>query len=315
MKILVTGGFGYLGGRLVRHLTADCTHEIFVGTRGQEQLSSNTKIVRTIWNSSIELRKICSDLDTVIHVAGMNAHDCAQDSALALEINGLNTARLLQAAVLEKVKRFIYISTAHVYANPLIGKMTEETCAKNLHPYASSHRAGEDVVRAAHHRGDIEGIVIRLANTYGAPSHYQVNCWTLLVNDICRQAVMNQKIKLNSSGSQQINLISMADACRAIAYMLELPSNHLRDGLFNIGGARSWTVIEMATFVSERAERILGKKVEIFAPIYAKNENSEELNYDVSKFLKTGFEPSKEIAAETEVNNLIQFCLEHFNRS
>jgi UDP-glucose 4-epimerase len=318
MKILVTGGTGYLGGRLAQYLSTFSEYEVCLGTRKKTDRLPCLfpgKTVEMKWDSISQLRRICRNIDLIIHAAGMNAADCNENPEEAVKCNALGTAQILKAAKTCGVKRFIYLSTAHVYASPLVGNITEEVCPRNLHPYASSHRAGEDVVRRAHQESCVEGVVIRLANVFGAPVSKAVNCWMLLVNDICKQAVTQRKIQLNSSGQQRRNFVSMNEFCRAIVHMLELPLSHLGDGLFNIGGARSWTVMEMATFVSERAERILDKKVEISPLISPKNESIEELDYDVSKFLKTGFEPSKEIAVETEVNNLIQFCLEHFNPS
>ena len=77
----------------------------------------------------------------------MNAQNCVTDPVAALEVNAVATARLLQAAIRQGAKRFIYLSTAHVYGSSLSGVITEETCPASLCPYAASHRAGEDVVR------------------------------------------------------------------------------------------------------------------------------------------------------------------------
>ncbi len=315
MNLLVTGAFGYLGGRLSQYLAVNTDYKIVLGSRSHRKSPvwlPQMEVVHTQWESPQQLAKICSGLAAIIHVAGMNAYDCVQDPALALECNGLSTARLLQAAVLEKVKRFIYVSTAHVYANPLIGKITEESCLKNIHPYASSHRAGEDAIRAAHHRGDIEGIVIRLSNAYGAPMRTDMNCWMLFVNDICRQAVQTQKIQLNSSGQQQRDFINLTDACRAINHLFALPAGNLKDGVFNLGGASSLTVLEMANLVSQRFENITGRKVEI-STNGMDEKNAEVLDYDISKLMSTGFQLSDKKTALDEIDTLIGFCLEHFH--
>src|SRR5207245_1641136 len=104
--------------------------------------------------------------------------------------------KLTDAAKRAGVRRVVYVSTAHVYGAPLAGVITEASCAVSLHPYATSHRAAEDVVRAAHERKTIEGVVIRLSNAYGAPVSEDANCWTLLVNDLCRQAARTKTMVL-----------------------------------------------------------------------------------------------------------------------
>jgi len=317
MNLLITGGLGYVGGRLSKYL-ADFSYQVLVGTRKKRERISwlpTGKLVQIDWQSKKCLKEICKNVDVIIHAAGMNAQECLQDPVAAMECNALYTASLLQAALFQNVRRFVYFSTAHVYASPLVGKITEDLCTQNLHPYASSHRAGEDVVRAVHNQGDIEGVVIRLSNSYGAPIFPQANCWMLIINDICRQAVISHKIKLKSSGNQQRNFIPMTEVCRATTHLLGLPSKNLGDGVFNVGWTKSWSIMEMANCVSLRAEKIMGKKVEIVCQIDSNNENIKSLEYDTSKLLKSGFQVGGQGPIETEIDNLIYFCLEHFNKN
>ena len=137
MRILITGGLGYIGARLAKYLIKNTSNTIIIGTRKNIDTIDwlpKVKFVNTLWNSSKELEKICQDVDIVIHSAGMNAMDCSAEPSLALEVNGIYTARILQASINQKVKRFIYLSTAHVYSAPLEGKITERSICKNLHP-------------------------------------------------------------------------------------------------------------------------------------------------------------------------------------
>ena len=246
MRLLITGGFGYLGGRFAQFLATQAGYEIILGSRQQTEPPAwlpQARVVQTPWSSLSALEHICTGVDAVVHMAGMNAQDCAADPARAVEVNALATARILQAAIRRGMKRFIYLSTAHVYGSPLRGVISEKTCPVSLHPYATSHRAGEDVVRAAHQRGDIEGIVIRLSNAYGAPVHPNATCWMLLVNDLCLQAVTTGHLVLRSAGLQRRDFVTITDADRAIAHLIYLPAQDIGDGIFNIGGACPITVM------------------------------------------------------------------------
>jgi UDP-glucose 4-epimerase len=216
----------------------------------------------------------------------------------------------LHAAVRQGVKRFIYLSTAHVYGSPLTGVITEENCPISLHPYATSHRAGEDVVRFAHQRGEIEGIVIRLSNAYGAPAHKDANCWMLLVNDLCRQAVTTRRMVLRSSGLQKRDFITLTDACAAIMHLLELPDDELSDGLFNVGGAWSPTIMELSIVLRERAERKLAAEVSFSSLPTEVGEAVPSLNYCIHKLLQTSFKPSANHQAE--IDHLLDFCISCF---
>lgn len=316
MKLLITGGFGYLGGRLAQFLATDGGYEIRLGSRqyvAPPRWLPQAKVAQTQWDVPAVLGENCTGVDAVVHLAGMNAQDCAADSIAALEFNAVATARLLQAAIQQGVRRFVYLSTAHVYSSPLTGVITEKTCPVSLHPYATSHRAGEDVVRAAHQRGEIEGVVIRLSNAFGAPAHKDVNCWMLSVNDLCRQAVTSQRIMLRSSGMQRRDFIAVTDACRAIRHLLELPADKLGDGLFNVGGRWAPTVMQMTQRVAERICSITGDRPEILRKEDQSAENREPLDYGMAKLISTGFASGGSSNVDREIDALIKYCLNQFS--
>lgn len=314
MNLLITGGFGYLGGRLAEYLASQTGYKIYLGSRQQTVSPSwlpQAKVVKTEWDLPIGLERICSGVDAIVHLAGMNAEDCAANPLAALEFNAVGTARLLQAAILKGVKRFVYLSTAHVYGSPLKGVITEEICPISLHPYATSHRAGEDVVRVAHQRGEIEGVVVRLSNAYGAPVQKDANCWMLLVNDLCRQAVTTQQMVLKSSGLQRRDFIALTDVCRAITHLLVLPIDKLADGLFNVGGVWSPTILEMTERVAERVYAVTGNRPEILRKEDPSIGEIEALDYRVKKLVGTGFSLSGVEQVDRELDRLVHFCFEN----
>ena len=315
-RILITGGFGYLGSRLAQFLASYEHYEILLGTRRQlppPPWLPNATVIHSPWDSLRGLEKTCSDVNIIVHLAGMNAQDCAADSALALEVNAVNTARLVQAAIRQKVQRFIYLSTAHAYGNPLTGAISEETSSLPVHPYAFSHRAGEDLVRAFHELDEIEGIIIRLSNAYGAPANKNANCWMLLVNDLCRQAATSGKLMLNSAGLQRRDFISMHDVVRGIKHFMELPSDKFGSSLFNLGGEAPYRVIDLAELIVTRCEAVLGFKPEIERPEPKPGEDSLELNFQIDKLKETGFCLSGDVKNEIDIT--LKFCHETFGKS
>lgn len=307
-RVLITGGMGFVGGRLAQHLH-QVGYQIFLGSRsGQSppQWLPNAEVVKMVWNDSCELSAACAGVDLIIHGAGMNAHDCLMNPLEALSFNGIATARLLDAGSKVGVKRFIYLSTAHVYGSSLVGVVTENTCPVSLHPYATSHRAGEDVVRSAHQRGEIEGVVIRLSNAYGAPACKSANCWMLLVNDLCRQAVVSHDLVLRSSGLERRDFIPLSDVCSAIEHLLDLPAQNLGNGLFNVGGGWSPTVWEIACFIQQRCMVKLG-----FEPTITRNPSKagsvrSELDYRMDAIRESGFRLYTSPASE--IDRLLNFC-------
>jgi len=314
MRILITGGFGLIGGRLGQYLQ-QVGHQVVLGSREVSEPPdwlSEAEVVCTEWNNHTALRQVCGDVDAVVHAAGMNAQDCAADPVAALEFNGVATARLVKAASNRGVKRFIYISTGHVYASPLIGTVTEDTCPRNLHPYATTHRAGEDSILSVNRRGEMEGVVVRLSNGFGAPAHKNVNCWMLLVNDLCRQAVQTLKMVLYSNGLQQRNFVPLMDVGRAVRHLITLPSGDCGNGLFNLGGEASLSVWEMAQRIAQRCQIKLGFLPDIERAELRVNEYVEDLHYNCDKLLKTGY--SLEGFIEDAIDETLLFCVKEWGR-
>ena len=313
MRILITGGFGFVGGRLARHLQyAD--HEIVLGARKENsppEWLPHAAVLQTDWVDEIALARICAGVDVVIHAAGMNAQDCAANPLAALEFNGLATARLLGAAIRAGVKRFIYLSTAHVYASPLSGIITESTCPQNMHTYATSHLAGENAVLGAAQRRQIEGVVLRLSNAFGVPAHKDVNCWMLLVNDLCRQSVTGHSLVLRSAGLQRRDFVSLENVARAVAHLIGLCNEEIGDGVFNIGGMWSPRVIDVVGFIKERCSEVLRFTPEIVCATPKDGEETLDLDFRINKLRSTGFSLSAEVSSEIDATLL--FCRKFFS--
>jgi len=266
------------------------------------------EVRRINWNSADELRTLCEGFDIVAHLAGVNAPDSAADPVMAYEFNVVSTARLVQAAIQAGVRRMLYLSTAHVYGSPLQGEISERLCPIPVHPYAISHRAAEDIVRAAHVAGKMECIAVRVSNAFGAPTHAAVNCWMLVVNDLCRQAVVDRQLLLNSSGKQFRDFVPMQVTCAAMAHLLEVPVTALGDGLFNLGGNWSVSVLDVAERIAALAENVLGCKLELHRRSNEIGPEVKPLYYDTTRLHLSGFSMDSQAYIDTEILQLLEFC-------
>jgi UDP-glucose 4-epimerase len=262
------------------------------------------------WESPESLDHACSEADAVVHLAGMNAQTSRADAATALEFNGRATAGLVAAAVRQGVKRFVYVSTARVYGHPLAGTITEDTALRMLDPYATSHRAGEEATLRANEQRKMSAVVVRLSNSFGAPAHPDADCWTLLINDLCRQAVTQRRMNLRSSGQERRNFIPMTDACRAIQHLLQWEPVHPQRDIFNVGGMWSPTVWEAATFVQEQCAHRLGFSPTLMRPPLEPSPESRLLDFRSDALYESGFRPVND--RDGEIDALIAFCESHF---
>ena len=291
-------------------------HQTIIGSRKETSThacSGQTEVVQTVWGHQDALEDICRGVDVLIHAAGMNAQECAADPVQALAFNGVATARLTVAACRAGVQRVIYLSTAHVYASPLVGTINEKTCPRNLNPYASSHLAGEYAVLGANERGEIEGIVLRLSNAFGVPIHKGANCWMLLVNDLCRQVVQTGKMFLYSNGLQLRDFIPMSDLCSVVEHLINCDVKTSRTGILNVGSGVSLSVIEMAELIQQRSKQVLGFEPELQRLQFDAHNNQDELIYYSERLAKIGVNLSQNSIGE--IDRLLLFCQSSFSQT
>ena len=313
-KVLLTGGLGYVGGRLALALR-DAQHSVRCGTRNSAICApawfADMQMAYLEWESIDSLVQACKGVDCVIHLAAMNEVEALHDPVGALQMNGLASLRLLEAAKLAGVRRFIYFSTAHVYGSPLQGSIDEATLPRPVHPYAITHKVTEDFVLAAHDRKQIEGMVFRLSNGFGAPVSPEVDRWTLLVNDLCRQAAMTGELRLHSSGAQLRDFITLGDVAGAVNHVLQLDANQLANGLFNLGSGRAMSIFEMTERIAARWLVLTGRKIAIVRPV-GDSAPSAILRYRCDKLAATGFVLTSQI--DREIDETLKLCLQAFGK-
>jgi len=312
MRVLITGGMGFIGGRLSQYLS-EAGLSVIIGSRSLIQslpwLPSG--VVKQInWSNDDEIQRACQGVDVVVHAAGMNVRQCAVEPIRALEFNGLATARLVDAAVKAEVKQFIYLSTAHVYSSTLSGLINEETCPLNLHPYATSHLAGEKAVLYASERHGLNGLVIRLSNSFGVPAHPDVDCWTTIVNELCKQAVTQQMLVLHGNCMQQRDFISISEVVKVINQFIKYGENSQFDfesHLVNLGSGRSMTLLELTRLIQARCKILLNFMPEIECKI---NKPSPLLKYQSNHFNSTNNLINDDPIPE--IDQLLLYCNEQF---
>ena len=297
MNILITGGLGYVGGRVANYLKEKEPHtHILLTTRNKNrklpQWTERFTILEMniLDESSISNCLRDKDINIIIHLAVLNEIDSIKDPKLALEVNTKGTYRLLDLANKTGIKNFIYFSTFHVYGDVLESVITEETPTRPFHPYAISHRAAEDFVNYFKHYYGMKTLIFRLSNGYGYPMHKEVNRWTLVFNDLCKQAVTEGKILLRSSGRQYRDFILLHDVARAVHYFIFNIPNRWGNGLYNLGGNCSMSVLEVAQKISD-VYRLKYKKG---IKIKKKQDDSSSIvskpvKYDIEKLVRTGF--------------------------
>ena len=300
--VLLVGGFGNLGGRIAAHLSQFQDHQIVLASRKKQAAPLWAKDAQTIQldvTDPTTFTNIPKSVNCIVQLAATNDVDSAQNPELARSVTTEGTASLLNAAIHNGIERFVYFSTAHVYGAPLQGTFNESSPTHAVHPYATTHLEAESAVAAAHENGDIHGIRVRLSNGFGRPMAYEAADWRTLTSDLCRQAVVEKRMEMRTDGLQERNFITKTDIARAVHHLIALPKTDASNGLFNLGGSKSQTLLAMANMIQERAQNKFGVEIPLHRPESTTIE-LQHLDFDIHKLANTGFSLTEDSLGEVD---------------
>ena len=302
--VLITGGSGYLGGRIATHLE-QLGYQVRVG----KSVKSNSNGFPIDFTDDHSINSACDGISSIIHLAAMNAQSCNDNPEKALLINSLGTLKLLKAAKKNKISKFLYFSTAHIYGSPLIGEINEESLPRPLHPYSITHRVAEDYVMEEACQHGLSASVFRLTNAIGSPITPQANCWMLVANDLCRQAVINNSIKVHSNKFLQRDFIPISSICSVVSSSLN--SNVLDGEIVNLSSGVAITLQSLAVLIADRSEVVLGFRPHINFLNNSIETDTERLIISNSKLSDLGFKIDNNLS--DEIDQLILNCTKWFS--
>ncbi|MCH8542861.1 MAG: SDR family oxidoreductase [Alcanivorax sp.] len=257
MHILVTGGGGYIGSILVRHLLA-LNYKITVVDRfyfGELTLPHHPGLVRLCQDTrSISLAQLVG-VDAVIDLAAISNDPAGERfQALTEAVNvqaRIRTARLARQAA---VKRYILPSSCSVYGNQH-GLMDEASQTSPLTTYARANLSAEQGILAL--QDDRFSVVaLRLPTVFGYSPRMRLD---LVVNAMIYSAWQHSEITIHGNGLQNRPLIHVRDVSDALACVLHAPAESINGHVFNIGSeALNLRVKDIASQVQQAYEHISG---------------------------------------------------------
>lgn len=304
--VVITGGFGYAGGRIAQKLI-ESGIKVRIWTLRAADVIPQWAHDNVTWGD--DLARLCDGAECLIHLAAPNEIACAANPEKEIAATRALTESALAAARAGAVGRFIYFSTVHVYG-PLVGHIDETIPAAPAHPYAVAHLESEKLVEAASGSG-LAALTLRLSNGFGAPADTGTDRWTLLVNDLCRQAVQDRKLVLTSDGRQRRDFLPLTDVAAATRHFAAMTAFPDRYRVINLSAGKAMTIREMARLIQDRASRILNTDIPLSvatpAPGGADGDPIPDLEIDNSRLRDAGFSPKAPVDAE--IDALLQFCI------
>jgi len=260
MKVLVTGGAGFIGSNLVDKLV-NLSHEVVVLDNCSTGRLSNLKKVKNkikfvnidITTSGKNLENYFNKVDWVFHLAGLaDIVPSIINPTEYFSTNVLGTFNVLEASKNADIKKFIYAASASCYGIPKKYPTDEKSEIDTKYPYALTKFLGEQLVLHWGKVYDQPNISLRFFNTYG-PRSRTTGAYGAVFGIFLAQKIAKKPLTIVGDGNQTRDFIHVLDLVEATVKAAELGKNK---EIYNVASGKE-------TSVNYIAELIAGDKVSI----------------------------------------------------
>jgi UDP-glucose 4-epimerase len=262
MKILVTGGAGFIGSNVVDALVKD-GHEVTVldnlSTGKEENINPEVKFynVDLLDMESLELvfREFKPDVVNH-HAAQIDVRKSVEDPAFDAETNIIGSLNLFELSINYGVRRIIFSSTGGaLYGEPSNLPATEDTPIEPLSPYGVSKYCVENYLNYFKRLYGIERVILRYANVYGPRQDPLGEAGVVAI--FTGKILKGEKPVIYGDGNQTRDYVFVEDVVQANVLALEG-----KEGIYNIGTGKETSVNELIEVFS----KVLGREIK---PEYA----------------------------------------------
>lgn len=289
MKILVTGGLGFIGSAVIRKLIDSTDHtvvnldaETYAATHSSVQTVADDPRYSFV-SADIRDSKLVEDIfaahrpDAVLHLAAESHVDRSIDGPKDfLETNILGTFNLLEAARKVGVARFHHVSTDEVFGSLSLDdpSFTETTRYDPKSPYSASKASSDHLVRAWGETFDLPIVVTNCSNNYG-PYQFPEK----LIPLVTIRAMSGQPLPVYGTGENVRDWLFVEDHARALTAVLE---NGADGETYNIGGNEERTNISIVQDICDVVDEVLGNQNRRDLITFVADRPGHDLRYSVA---------------------------------
>jgi dTDP-glucose 4,6-dehydratase len=263
MRILVTGGAGFIGSNFVRRALEDA----YPGLEGADVVvydaltySGNLDNLAPVASSprysfvhgdirdADLLDRTLPGVNAVVHFAAESHVDrSVRDSGPFVDTNVVGTQRLLDASLRAGITRFVHVSTDEVYGSIAEGSWTEDHLLEPNSPYSASKAGSDLLVRSYHRTHGLDASITRCSNNYG-PYHFPEKVIPLFVTNL----IDGKHVPLYGDGRNVRDWLHVDDHTRAIALVL---TGGRAGEVYNIGGGTELSNRELTALLLDATGR------------------------------------------------------------
>ena len=296
MKLLVTGGAGFIGSNFVRMALTDkfpdfnveqlTVLDLLTYAGDEENLKpvASDKRFKFVKGDIRDLelaKKLMHEADQVVHFAAESHVDRSiEGGSEFVSTNVMGTQVLLDAARSTNIKRFVHVSTDEVYGSISEGSWPEDHPLLPNSPYSASKAGSDLLVRAYNRTHKLDTVITRCSNNYGQ-YQFPEKVMPLFITNI----IEGKKVPLYGNGLNVRDWLHVDDHCRGIALALTKG----RSGeVYNIGGGTELTNVEL----THKILKAMGVGKEFIQPVEDRKGHDLRYSVDISKINKElGYSP------------------------
>ena len=294
MKILVTGGAGYIGKHLVKNLIKNnqvLVYDNLSNSSDKDRISLVDKGVKFLKGDILDYDVLCEfskDVNVVIHLAAMiNVNESVINPEFTKKVNVDGTVNVLKCCIKNKIKKIIFASSAAVYGDSKEIPINENSTTNPQSPYGQSKLDAEKIIVKTCQENNIDHIIFRMFNVYGKGQNTQ---YAGVITKFLENIRDDKPLVIYGDGEQTRDFVSINDVVEAFDCATKLHKN----GKYNIASGKSLSINELAQIMFEA----FGKKLEI----KHKEMKKDEIKYSVADVSLTknelGFVAKKSLKEE-----------------
>lgn len=289
MKLLVTGGLGFIGSNFVRLMLAKKRNVRIVNldvktyAGNPENLKGMAGAARHRWvkgdiaDAKI-VDRVMTGVDAVVHFAAESHVDRSiHDAGAFLKTNVIGTQVLLDSAKRHGIGRFVHVSTDEVYGSVAKGQSKEDDALLPNSPYAASKAASDLMARAYHVTHKLPVIVTRCSNNFG-PYQFPEKALPVMITNW----IDGIPFPLYGDWKNIRDWIHVLDHCRAIELVLR---KGVPGEIYNVGGTASLSNKRLV----EGVRKIMGVDRSLITPVADRLGHDRRYAVNCSKLYRLGF--------------------------
>ena len=248
MKIIITGGAGFIGKHLVELLIKkenDITiFDNFSNSKEESVMylkNLGAKIVKGDIRKIGEINNAIKDHDIVIHLAAkISVEESIKSPSETFQTNVEGTKNVLIACEKNQIKKIIVASSAAVYGESEADvKLTEKSKINPISPYGESKVMMENEIKKITENNDMDYVILRFFNIYGKSQSPE---YAGVITKFIKKIEMNQSLEIFGDGMQTRDFISVKDVVNSIYHSIENGKNQI----YNIGSGKPITIKQLA---------------------------------------------------------------------